>query len=53
MKRKTKKKATSTSAGTKRVTLISRRAKAIRKKGEAWISAIKRASNLLKKEGKL
>ena len=40
-------------ANTQRVTLISRQAKKIRKKNEAWTKAIQRASRELKKEGKL
>ena len=40
-------------ANTQRVTLISRRAKKIRKKNEVWTKAIQRASSELKKEGKL
>jgi hypothetical protein len=40
-------------ANTARVTMISRRAKQIRKANEAWTKAIQRASNELKKEGKL
>ena len=40
-------------ANTQRVTMISRRAKKIRKKNEVWTNAIKRATKELKKEGKL
>ena len=40
-------------ANTKRVTMISRKAKQIRKRGEVWTNAIKRASTQLKREGKL
>jgi hypothetical protein len=40
-------------ANTARVTMISRRARQIRKSNEAWIKAIQRASVELKKEGKL
>ncbi|WP_282088267.1 hypothetical protein [Aquimarina algiphila] len=55
MKRKTKRRKSTSgkSANTRRVTMISRKAKQIRKKGEQWINTIKRASKLLKKEGKL
>ncbi|MEM9388829.1 MAG: hypothetical protein AAGA02_00060 [Bacteroidota bacterium] len=51
-----KKKSKSTAgkrANTNRVTMISRRAKKIRKKNEAWTKAIQRATKELKKEGKL
>ena len=40
-------------ANTARVTMISQRAKQIRKTNEDWTKAIQRASNELKKEGKL
>ena len=40
-------------ANTARVTMISRRAKQIRKTNEDWTKAIQRASKELKKEGKL
>ncbi|WP_160164086.1 hypothetical protein [Nafulsella turpanensis] len=40
-------------ANTARVTMISRRAKQIRKTNEEWTKAIQRASKELKKEGKL
>ena len=40
-------------ANTSRVTMISHRAKKIRKKNEAWTRAIQRATKELKKEGKL
>ena len=40
-------------ANTARVSMISRRAKQIRKTNEAWTKAIERASKELKKEGKL
>ena len=40
-------------ANAKRMTLISGRAKKIRKRGEVWTNAIKRASAQLKREGKL
>jgi hypothetical protein len=40
-------------ANTARVTMISRRAKQIRKSNEDWTKAIQRASGELKKEGKL
>ena len=40
-------------ANTKRMTMISGRAKKIRKRGEVWTNAIKRASTQLKREGKL
>jgi hypothetical protein len=40
-------------ANTQRVTMISRHAKRTRKKGEAWTKAIKRASQELKRAGKL
>ncbi|WP_167571975.1 hypothetical protein [Aquimarina algiphila] len=54
MKRKTKKRATSgKSANTNRVTMISRKAKEIRRKGEPWTDSIKRASKVLKKQGRL
>lgn len=53
MKRKTgRRKSTSGKIGNaKRMTLISRKGKQIRKKGEIWTNAIKRASKLLKKKG--
>ena len=54
--RKTKNRRGSTSAkraNTQRVTMISRRAKKIRKKNEVWTNAIKRATKELKKERKL
>lgn len=40
-------------ANTARVTMISRRAKQIRKTNEDWTKAIQKASEELKKEGKL
>ena len=40
-------------ANTARVTMISRRARQIRKTNEDWTKAIQRASKELKKEGKL
>lgn len=40
-------------ANKNRMTLISSKAKEIRKNGEEWKMAIKRASDQLKKEGKL
>ena len=40
-------------ANTARVTMISQRAKQIRKTNEDWTKAIQRASKELKKEGKL
>ena len=51
--RKKRKSNSGKQANTQRVTLISRRAKKIRKKNEAWTKAIQRASRELKKEGKL
>lgn len=53
MKRKTKKSGTVRSESTIRVTMISQKAKEIRKKGEPWTDSIKRASKLLKKQGRL
>ncbi|MEW7281328.1 hypothetical protein ABW636_22295 [Aquimarina sp. 2201CG1-2-11] len=54
MKLNTKRKSTTgTSANTRRVTMISRKAKLIRKKNEPWTNTIKRATKLLKKEGRL
>ena len=50
MKRKT---TAGNSANTRRVTMISRKAKEIRKKGEPWTASIQRASKLLKKQGRL
>lgn len=60
-KKKTTKKKTSRKKGTSKkkkrsgggVAQISARAKKIRKNGEAWTAAIKRASAQLKKEGKI
>ena len=40
-------------ANARRMTMISSRAKKIRKGGEVWTNAIKRASTQLKREGKL
>ncbi|MCG8323764.1 MAG: hypothetical protein MI921_30005 [Cytophagales bacterium] len=40
-------------ANTRRVTLISHRAKKIRKKNEPWTRAIQRATKELKREGNL
>ena len=40
-------------ANARRMTMISSRAKKIRKRGEVWTNAIKRASSELKREGKL
>ena len=54
MQYRKKRKATSgKQANTQRVTLISRRAKKIRKRNEVWTKAIQRATRELKKEGKL
>lgn len=53
MYNKKRKSTSSQQANTKRVTKISRRAKKIRKKGEGWTDAIKRATKQLKREGKL
>jgi len=53
-KKRTKRKSTSgKAANTQRVTMISRHAKRTRKKGEAWTTAIRRATRELKKSGKL
>ena len=54
MKRKRKTKSTAGKrANTRRVTLISHRAKKIRKKNEPWIKAIQRATKELDREGKI
>jgi len=54
MRRTKKRKSTSgKKANTQRVTMISRHAKRTRKRGEAWTTAIKRATKELKKKGKL
>lgn len=53
--RKTKKRGSNSAkrANTQRVTMISRKAKKIRKKNEKWVNAIKRATKELKREKKL
>ena len=54
MKRTTKKRTSSSkSANKNRVTMISRKAKEIRKQGEPWTNTIKRATKLLKNQGRL
>ena len=53
MKKKKRTPSRGKTANTKRMTMISSRAKKIRKGGEVWTNAIKRASNQLKREGKL
>ncbi len=53
LKIKRRKSTSGKTANAKRMRMISSKAKKIRKKGEKWTTAIKRASKILKKEGRL